>query len=67
MSKKDKPAGQALSGKSSDRLRRGEIAADPLAERAEADDRPKAKSVKDAAGYGLGRGATRGRSGKGSS
>jgi hypothetical protein len=43
-----------LSGKTSDRIRRGEIDADPLAPRAAADDRPQADSVRHGSGHALG-------------
>jgi hypothetical protein len=54
-----------LSGKISDRIRRGEIDADPLAPRTYVDDRPRPESLRQAEGHGLGTGATRARSGEG--
>jgi hypothetical protein len=61
----DKPAGFPLSGKTSDRIRRGEIDADPLAARGESDDRPKLWAVLRGSGRGLGNGASRRRDGSG--
>lgn len=52
-------SGHELSGKISDRIRSGEIPADPLAPRFEADDRPKASSVRHGEGHGLGDGPHR--------
>jgi hypothetical protein len=65
MTKKRPPAGYAISGKTSDRIRKGEIAADPLAPRSESDDRPKLWAVLFGSGRGLGRGASRRRDGSG--
>jgi hypothetical protein len=54
-----------LSGAISDRIRRGEIDADPLAPRTIVDDSPSPDSLKYGGGHGLGEGATRKRSGPG--
>lgn len=62
---KGKPAGHAISGPISDRIRRGEIAADPLATRPPADDRPKVWAILFGSGRGLGAGATRRRDSSG--
>lgn len=55
MSKDKKPVGHELSGKTSDRIRKGEIAAGKV-ERA--DERPSAAAVKAGEGTALGKGAT---------
>lgn len=65
MAKKKPPAGYAISGKTSDRIRKGEIAADPLAPRSESDDRPKLWAVLFGSGRGLGAGGSRRRDGGG--
>lgn len=62
---KPKPAGHELSGRTSDRIRRGEIAADPLASRAPSDDRPKLWAILFGGGRGLGSGASRRRDSSG--
>lgn len=54
-----------LSGVISDRIRRGEIAADPLAKRTATDESPSMESLLNGEGHGLGEGATRHRSGPG--
>jgi hypothetical protein len=53
-----------LSGKISDRIRRGEIDADPLAERAPVDDRPQPETLRHGSGHGLGKGGLRDGSGR---
>ncbi len=66
MAKKKQEPGYALGGPTSDRIRSGKIPPDALTKsRPQADDRPKVSSIPRAFGLGLGRGATRGRSGKG--
>lgn len=54
-----------LHGPISDRIRSRELPADVqvTGPRAEADDRPSAEAVRNAEGHGLGKGATRARSG----
>jgi hypothetical protein len=54
-----------LSGAISDRIRRGEIDADPLAARTIVDDSPSPDILRHGGGQGLGEGATRKRSGPG--
>lgn len=54
-----------LSGIISDRIRRGEIDADPLAKRTPVDESPSPDSLRYGEGHGLGQGATRKRSGPG--
>lgn len=61
--KHEQPAGYKLSGKTSDRIRAGKIQADALASRPQGDPPPKTSSILRALGFGLGRGATRGRNG----
>lgn len=63
--KSEKPAGQSLSGKTSDRIRKGEIAADLAFKGNDSSTEPEAKpsSVKGAKGHGLGKGAERRRNG----
>lgn len=64
--KKSDPPGVPLGGKTSNRIRNGEIPREALsASRPQADDRPKASSILRAIGRGLGAGATRRRSGPG--
>lgn len=55
-----------LKGKTSDRIRSGEIPEEAVSvKRIEADDRPDPKIVKHGSGHGLGSGSTSKRSGKG--
>lgn len=54
-----------LNGVISDRIRRGEIEADPLAPRTIVDESPSPDSLQHGEGHGLGEGATRHRSGPG--
>ena len=60
-----KHKGIPLSGRTSNRLRSGDIPADPLAPRTEVDLRPRIWAVLYGRGYGLGEGASRRRDGHG--
>lgn len=63
MAKRDKPAGESLSGKTSDRIRSGQISRDSVFRKTPRQEAPKVSSILRAIGRGLGSGAERRRNG----